>query len=74
MHPRLAGIQYALITHTLQHTANLFDPQISTVVYQETLQALTEPGHEDFFGGGVVERVRQALSFAGQGSEGSAVS
>lgn len=41
---------------------------------QETLQALTEPGHEDFFGGGVVERVRQALSFAGQGSEGSAVS
>ena len=41
---------------------------------QETLKALTEPGHEDFFGGGVVERVRQALSFAGEGCEGSAVS
>ena len=41
---------------------------------QETLKALTEPGHEDFFGGGVVERVRQALSFAGEGCEGRAVS
>lgn len=35
VHPRLAGIQYALMTYTLQHTANLFDFQISTVVYGE---------------------------------------